>query len=51
MVFNAVAACAGGCHATEEVQGQVQWEPSWGHLGVLEADGSGLPTTQPLSVT
>ena len=44
IVASAAAHVAGGCHAAEEVQGQVQWEPSWGNLGVLEADGPRLPS-------
>lgn len=48
-----VDACVavGGCHAAEEVQGQVQWEPPRGDVGLLAADGPGLLTPQSLSVT
>lgn len=51
MVVSAASHVAGGCHAAEEVQGQVQWKPSWSNLGVPEADGPGLPTPQSLGVT
>ena len=50
-VLSAAAHGAGGCYVAEEVQRQVQWEPSGGNLGVLEADGQGLPTPQPPGVT
>ena len=51
IVVSAASHVAGGRNAAEEVQGQVQREPSWGNLGVLEANGPGLPAAQPLGVT